>query len=422
MDAGRRLHRRGAARPRGRRRRTPRVRGQDPRALRAVPALRPADVDRRRGSSRTAPATPAAPLPPGRSSRRRRACRPVPAPEVNRAVEGAGAVRLDLDAFRSCGRQQGRELARIAGARARRRGEHDVADARRERRQHGGRVLVGEHAEQQVDRAVEPGEEVGEDARRLRGCGRRRAAGAAAVREVDRLEPAGPAAGGGAGRDRLARRDGRSRRRPGPRRRAPRARGCAPGARRGGPAGGRSSGPGSRGGPAGRSQPRLATDSIVTRSGAERRTAPSSGRGLAQGAAGLGLFDPGEGGPAAAQDPGLLAGDGGEGVAQVLAVLQADRGDQREERLGRCWWRRAGRPSPPRRPRGRPPPRRTSGRRRRSAPRSRSAARRSRARRSRRLRRDLDRIDPAELAELVEDAWRVQAPKRTVAVTTTARP
>ncbi len=28
---------------------------------------------------------------------------------------------------------------------------------------------------------------------------------------------------------------------------------------------------------------------------------------------------------------------------------------------------------------------------------------------------DLDRVDPGELAELVEDAWRVQAPKRTVA-------
>ena len=27
----------------------------------------------------------------------------------------------------------------------------------------------------------------------------------------------------------------------------------------------------------------------------------------------------------------------------------------------------------------------------------------------------LDRIDPVELAELVEDAWRVQAPERTVA-------
>ena len=28
---------------------------------------------------------------------------------------------------------------------------------------------------------------------------------------------------------------------------------------------------------------------------------------------------------------------------------------------------------------------------------------------------DLDRIDPAELGELVEDAWRLQAPKRVVA-------
>src|SRR6185295_80634 len=48
---------------------------------------------------------------------------------------------------------------------------------------------------------------------------------------------------------------------------------------------------------------------------------------------GLGLLDPGERRPAGAQDARLLARDGGEGVPQVLAVIEADRGDEGEDRI-----------------------------------------------------------------------------------------
>ena len=57
------------------------------------------------------------------------------------------------------------------------------------------------------------------------------------------------------------------------------------------------------------------------------------GGGLADGLVGLGVLRQGDEGAVGAEDAGLLAGDLGDGVAEVLLVVEGDVGDDREQRI-----------------------------------------------------------------------------------------
>ena len=167
--------------------------------------------------------------------------------------------------------------------------------------------------------------------------------------ELDRLQPARPAAGRGAFRDRAADRAGRSPDPRGPRPPARPGRGSSPGARPAGRSPGRRRGRAWRAGPAAPSSPCGSIASIRTSSEAKRRSAPISAAASRTDSAASGVLDPDQRRPARAEDARLLAGDRGEGVPQVLLVVEADRGDQREDADRRGWWRRAGRRGRPRR-------------------------------------------------------------------------
>ena len=56
---------------------------------------------------------------------------------------------------------------------------------------------------------------------------------------------------------------------------------------------------------------------------------PPGGDGL-DGLGGFGVDYPGDGRPAALEDPGLLAGDQGQGVAELAGVVERDRGQDRD--------------------------------------------------------------------------------------------
>ena len=208
-----------------------------------------------------------------------------------------------------------------------------LADAGRQPGQHLARVLVGEGAEQEVGRARQLAGELGDrrDARRVVGAVEDHGA---AVGQRHRLEPPRPAALAGAARDRLLVEAGKLESTAGSAPRAPPAPGCAPDGARGARSRARARAPRSAAGPAGRparggrlrrSRPgrRRRTGGPAApapRRAAPPRTSPSSVHAKA--------WRPGR------KIPAFSRAIAARVVSQVLAVIERDRGDEREDRLG----------------------------------------------------------------------------------------